>query len=87
MARSTITQREWAIATYLHSTSLKGVSSMRLYRYLNITQKSAWFLAHRTRKAFESEGGLFQFEKEVEADTFSFGGLEKNKHKHKKLSV
>ena len=56
---------------------------MRLYRDLNITEKSAWFLAHRARKAFKSEGGLFQFEKEVEADESYLGGLEKNKHKYK----
>ena len=34
----------WAIAVYLVSTSLKGVSSMKLHRDLEITQKglSPW---------------------------------------------
>ena len=34
----------WAIAVYLMSTSLKGVSLMKLHRDLEITQKSAWHL-------------------------------------------
>ena len=46
----------WAIAVYLMSTSLKGVSSMKLHRDLGITQKSAWHLAMRLRKALEDDG-------------------------------
>lgn len=42
----------WAIAIYLMTTSLKSVSSMKLHRDLDITQKSAWHLAHRIRAAF-----------------------------------
>jgi len=33
--------RAWAIGIYLYSTNIKGVSSMRLHRELNFTQKSA----------------------------------------------
>ena len=43
----------WAIAFYLMSTNLKGVSSMKLHRDLEITQKSAWHLAHRVRETYE----------------------------------
>lgn len=32
----------WAIAIFLLITNLKGVSSMKLHRDLDITQKSAW---------------------------------------------
>ena len=46
----------WAIAMYLMSTSLKGVSSMHLHRDLEITQKSAWHLAMRLRKVLEDDG-------------------------------
>ena len=35
---------KWAIAFYLFSTNLKGVSSMKLHRDLGITQKSAWHM-------------------------------------------
>ena len=37
----------WAIAFYLYSTNLKGVSSMKLHRDLGIRQASAWYMAHR----------------------------------------
>ena len=42
----------WVVAIYLLTTSLKGQSSMKLHRDLKVTQKTAWFLAHRIRKTF-----------------------------------
>ncbi len=51
MESSKISYRKWAIAFYLFATNLKGVSSMKLHRDLGITQKSAWFMAHRIREA------------------------------------
>ena len=62
----------WAIAIYLVTTNLKGVSSMKLHRDLEITQKSAWHLSHRLRKAFENGGPLFTGP--VEADETYIGG-------------
>ena len=38
-------------AVYLMSASKKGVSAHQLHRTLEITYKSAWFLAHRIREA------------------------------------
>ena len=82
MHRSKIALRDWAYAIYLHSVSLKGVSSMRLHRGLGISQKSAWHMAHRIRAAFEPQR---RFAGEVEVDEVYMGGLEKNKHESKKL--
>ena len=49
----------WIVATFLLSTNLKSVSSMKLHRDLEINQRSAWFLAHRLRMALAEKGGLF----------------------------
>ena len=54
MESSKLGYQVWAIAMYLVATNLKGISSMKLHRDLNITQKSAWHLTHRLRKSFES---------------------------------
>ena len=85
MQDSNIPLQKWAIAIYLMTTSLKGVSSMKLHRDLGIAQSSAWHMAHRLREAWARQGGLFAGP--VEVDEAFFGGLEGNKHKSKKLNV
>ena len=82
MEGSKLGYQTWAIAVYLVTVSLKGVSSMRLHRDLEITQKSAWHLSHRIRKAFENGSPIFTGP--TEADEAYFGGKEKNKHAAKK---
>ena len=83
MEGSNLDYQKWAIAMYLMVTSIKGVSSMKLHRDLGITQKSAWHLAHRIRKCWEHQYSIFAGP--VEVDETYIGGLEKNKHAHKKL--
>ena len=49
MHSSNIPLSKWAIAFYLHATSLKSISSMKLHRDLGIGQKAAWYMGHRIR--------------------------------------
>ncbi len=80
-----IRYQDWLIATYMFTTSLKSVSSVKLHRELSITQKSAWFLAHRLRKVLEVTEN--QFMGSVEVDESHFRGKERNKHCDKKLKA
>ena len=80
-------------AVYLMTSSKKGISAHQLHRVLEITYKSAWFLAHRIREAmrdgsvitpFGADGGI------VEVDETFIGHLKGTKKRaayHHKMKV
>ena len=78
MASSPIPLLKWLYAIYLDTTSLKGVSSMKLHRDLGVTQKTAWFMLQRIREF--NDGPSVRFGGPVEADEAYFGGKRKNMH-------
>lgn len=66
MQSSKVAVQKWVIAMYLMSTSLKGVSIMKLHRDLGLTQKSAWLLAQKIRQGWIDGGGKLAGEVEVD---------------------
>ena len=76
MECSKIGYQDWLLAMFLVMTNLKGVSSMKLHRDLEINQRSAWFLAHRLRLALTARVGPFSGP--VEADETYLGGKRRN---------
>ena len=43
--------RKWIVATFMICVAKKGVSSIQLAKELGLTQRSAWYLGHRIRRA------------------------------------
>jgi transposase-like protein len=80
--RSHIPLHKWVYAMYLLVTARKGISSMQLAKEIGVTQKSAWFMLHRLREA--CGGDLDKLQGIVEIDEAYVGGIEANKHEHKK---
>jgi transposase-like protein len=78
---------KWLPAVWIIATAKNGVSSCELARSLGVTQKTAWFMLHRIRKAMQNgsflklggNGG------EVEADETFIGGKSRNMHLGKRV--
>jgi len=85
MESSKLGFQTWAIALYQVTTNLKGVSSMKLHRDLGITQRSAWFLAHRLRESWKENGAMYPGP--VEVDETYIGGKRKNMPRSKRKQL
>lgn len=65
---------KWLLAVHMMCSGKNGVSAHELHRDLEITYKSAWFMAHRIRKAMEREPLAGLLSGTVEADETYVGG-------------
>ena len=74
---------KWLPAVWLISTAKNGISSCEIARSLGVTQKTAWFMLHRIRKAM-ANGSMMKMGGnggEIEADETFIGGKARNMHK------
>jgi transposase-like protein/ribosomal protein L40E len=77
---------KWFAALWMIVNCKNGVSSYEIARDLGVTQKSAWFMAHRLRLALQ-RGGFGKIGGEVEVDETYIGGKARNMHKGRKAKV
>lgn len=47
--------RKWFLAIYIVTSHEKGISSLQLSRYIEVTQKTAWLMLQRIKKGFGLE--------------------------------
>ena len=76
--------QKWFLALYVFSSHKKGISSHQLAKDITVTQKSAWFLLHRLRYAFDHPNFKKTVGNVVEIDECGIGGQSYYKHENKK---
>lgn len=82
---SPIPLQKWFAAVYLITAHKKGISSVQLGVDLGVTQKTAWFMAHRIRFALQVKSFVAPMEGPVQVDETFVGGKNKNRHASKKV--
>ncbi|MDO8365185.1 MAG: IS1595 family transposase [Saprospiraceae bacterium] len=82
---SPISLQTWFIAVYILTAHKKGISSVQLATDLGVTQKTAWFMAHRIRFALKTKSFETQLDGVIQADETFMGGKNKNRHADKKV--
>jgi transposase-like protein len=76
--RSHVPLHKWLYATHLICSSKKGISAHQLHRMLDVTYKTAWFMAHRIREGMKpaKPGPMGGEGKIIEADETYMGKRE-----------
>ncbi|MYB76286.1 MAG: IS1595 family transposase [Chloroflexi bacterium] len=82
MASGKFPLRKWPIAAYFLYTARKGMSSIRLSKLIDVTQKLAWFLLHRLCAAITYADNALSGIVEV-GETY-ISGSDRNRHADKK---
>ena len=81
---------KWLTVAWMIANDKNGVSSYEIAKAIGVTQKTAWFMLHRIRKAMQTGSFLKKFGSggsEVEADETFIGGRGVNMHKSRKLRL
>jgi transposase-like protein len=77
---------KWMVAMWMLANCRNGVSSYEIARTIGITQKSAWHMMHRIRKAMtDMSSGKLGSNGPVEIDETFVGGKVKNMHKSRRV--
>lgn len=77
---------KWLPALWMVVNCKNGVSSYEIARALGVTQKTAWFMAHRIRLAMQT-GSFRKLGGEVEVDETFIGGRARNMHRDKRARL
>ena len=86
IAKTNLPLRKWGVAIYLELTSLKSIFSLKLSREIGVSQPPAWFMLHRIRGAWNSNGNGGS-SGTVEVDENYVGGKRKNMSKAKRKEL
>jgi transposase-like protein len=75
---------KWMLVMWQVVNCKNGVSSYEIHRGIGVTQKTAWFMLQRCRKALQDDLTGGSLKGEVEIDETFIGGKARNMHKDKK---